>query len=656
MIARANIFGRSITSSPVRVTISGGLPDSDHFTATLSKKNMPGLVKTGALGTVSVQAGDKFGNPVVAGTAMYFSTSGGLISATAVTDGSGQATATIQGGNPAPNDPTLGGPGFGSITVQTVGEGGVSIQKKIPFLFSGTPRITLSNVPTDTVRIFDGASYDVDYIAADINGNPLSQGHNIAVSVSGQGSSGVSLSGDIGVSTPDTQDKTNFTRYRFRVADNAVNGGASGEFAISVTVTGESGTFVRKFYGILYSPQVSTTVPPSARRPAQIAFMGITNSDLYVAGVGNVENAVITYEVRDSLGVPIDKAQKAYAEFGMVFEPNSFTGGGTRPTVIPGADSTDDSGRLRASIVSGTQAGTVTIVTRISLPNGTVIQSQPVKLTVHAGFADQAHFTLMSPKRSFYYQQAIPPSTAIGFSVAVGDTFSNPVQSNTAIYFNSQAGIMTTGTTSGGSYTNNIGYASAGLYTVNPQPTVAPYGYVPGPADRYYALMGGGSPSGLRKGFHWVWATTQGRGGRRVADSVLVSWVYPPISAQRVPSGDIAIPTHLSSAPVSITIKDQNGNPLPGGTKVITTVSYTTDVSGIKFDVTGDLSSASAFTIPDAEYAMFPGRGITDFTIYVNDLSVPSAITAGQKVTVQLSFEAPGGLTISPITISCIVL
>lgn len=215
---------------------------------------------------------------------------------------------------------------------------------------------------------------------------------------------------------------------------------------------------------------------------------------------------------------------------------------------------------------------------------------------------------------------------------------------------------MTTGTTSGGSYTNNIGYASAGLYTVNPQPTVAPYGYVPGPADRYYALMGGGSPSGLRKGFHWVWATTQGRGGRRVADSVLVSWVYPPISAQRVPSGDIAIPTHLSSAPVSITIKDQNGNPLPGGTKVITTVSYTTDVSGIKFDVTGDLSSASAFTIPDAEYAMFPGRGITDFTIYVNDLSVPSAITAGQKVTVQLSFEAPGGLTISPITISCIVL
>ena len=654
VVARSTVNARTITSSPVRVTISGGLPDANHFTATLSKKNMPGLVKTGALGTVSVQVGDKFGNPAAEGTALYFSTSGGLISATATTDASGQATATIQGGNPAPNDPTLGGPGFGAITVQTVGEGGVAIQKSLPFLFSGAPRVTLTNVPTDTVKIFDGASYDVDYVVADVNGNPVSQGHNVAVTATGQGSSGISLSGDVSVNTPDTQDKANFTRFRFRISDNVTNGGASGEFAVTVTVTGESGSSVRKFYGVLYPPQVATTVPPSARRPAQIAFLGITNSDLYVAGVGNTENAVITYEVRDSLGVPIDKAQKAYAEFGLVFEPNSFTGGGTRPRVIPGADSTDDSGRLRASIVSGTQAGNITVVAKITLAGGIVVQSQPVKLTIHAGFADQAHFTLMTGRRSMGYLNSVPPSQPVAFSVAVGDTFSNPVQIGTAIYFNSQSGIMTTGTTSGGSYTNTVGYASAGLYTVNPQPSVAPYAYVPQAGQPYYLMMGAGSADGWRKGFHWVWAATQGRGGKRVVDSVLVLWCYPPIQVSGQPVATVPLPTHSSSAPITLTIKDVNGNPLPSGTKISAYIPPS-DVAGVKYDVNGDFSTTNAFTMPDGEAWMFPGPRVTDFTIYVRDLSTPATVTIGQTVTVEVIIDAPGGVGTRTLSFQCLV-
>ncbi|HCA82111.1 MAG TPA: hypothetical protein DEP53_20470, partial [Bacteroidetes bacterium] len=640
IVARANVSGRIIQSTPVRLTIFGGLPDLAHFTASLSRVNMSGWrEEPGTVGTVSVQVGDKFGNPVQPGTALYFTTTGGLVQASARTDALGGATVGLMGGNPFPSDGGLAG--MGHVTVHTVGEGGVSIQKDIPFLFSGAPRVALSNVPNDTVKIFDGASFDVDYVVADVNGNPLSQGHTISVTASGQGAGGLLLSGDVNVLTPDTQDKTNFTRYRFRIADNVSNGGPSGEFAISVTVSGESGTIVRKFYGILYSPQVSTTVPPSARRPAQIAFLGITNSDLYVAGVGNVENAVITYEVRDSLGVPIDRSQKAYAQYGLVFEPNGFTGGGTRPLVIPGADSTDDSGKLRASIVSGTQAGVVTIVTRIALAGGITIQSQPVKLTVHAGFADQAHFTLIPSRYSF---GTVSSSSGIGFSVAVGDTFSNPVQTNTAIYFNSQAGIMTTGTTSGGTYTDRQGLASASLLTVNPRPSAVPYTYVPTPTDPYYSEMGGVvGVSNPRKGYFWVWATTQGRSGKRVGDSVLVCWNQGSIVVTGLPpAATVIVPSHLSSAPISFSVTDGNGNPLCVGTTITPTIRYTTDVSGVAFSVSGAyFTTNSPFTMDNSPGSRFPGAGTTDFTFTVNDLSVPSANTVGQGLTVELVITSP---------------
>jgi hypothetical protein len=641
IVAQANISGRIIKSTPVRLTIFGGLPDVSHFTASLKPTNMPGWrEEPGRVGRVYVQVGDKFGNPVQPGTALYFTTTGGLVQASARTDDLGFAVVDLLGGNPRPRDGGVAGKGH--VTVLTVGEGGVSISKDIPFLFSGSPSVTLVNVPRDTVRLFDGAFFDVEYTVADSNGNPLSAGHSVSVTVSGQGSAGASLTGDVSVLTPDTEDKVNFTKYRFRVLDNVSNGGPSGELVFTITVTGESGTFVRKFYGFLYPAQVATTVPPTARRPAQIAFLGITAQDLYVAGVGNVENAVITYQVNDSLGVPIDKLQKTYAIFDLVFEPNSFTGGGTPPKVIPGADSTDDGGRLRASIVSGTQAGTITIVTRINLPGGLVVQSQPVKLSVHAGFADQAHFSLLPSRYSFADKAAIPPSVPVLFAVSVGDTFSNPVQANTAVYFNSQAGVMTTGTTSGGFYTDKVGYANAGLYTVNPKPLTGKFGYVPGPADPHYTEMGGGSPGGLRKGYHWVWASTQGRGGKRITDSVLVLWTFEPITVTGVPVGTVVIPQGGTSLPISITVKDANGNPLPSGTTINATVSYTTDVAGIAFGVSGDISTKRVFTMPNAGYARFTGSGLTDFTFQVSDLSTGGGATIGQTVIVDIYIDAPG--------------
>jgi hypothetical protein len=647
IVATANVSGQTITVASGRITISGGFPDPTKITAFLSRVNMPGLAKTGPIGTMSVQVGDKFGNPVQVGTAVSFSSNGGLIQPFAQTDLNGLASVTLQGGKPFPNDPTAGGPGYGTITLQTVGENGIAISIPVTFLFSGSPLVTLLNVPNDTVKIFDGSAVDIDYTVADVNGNPVSGGHNISVSVSGQGAPGLSLSGDVNVNTPDTQDKVNFTHFRFRATDNVVNGGASGGLVFTITVNGESGSYVRKFYGVLYSPQAATTVPPTARKPAQIAYISLTNQDLYVAGVGNTENAVITYEVRDSLGIPIDKTQRVLATYNLVFQPNSYTGGGTYPTVIPGADSTDDSGKLRASIVSGTQAGVITIVTRITLPGGQVIQSLPVKLTVHAGFADQNHFTLIPSRYVF------PPyPTTPTFAVAVGDTFSNPVQVGTAVYFNSQSGLITTGTTSGtfASYTDIRGFAGATLFPVNPTPWTpgaSLYRYIPGVADPYYAQMGGGP---TRLGYTWVWASTQGKGGKRVADSVLTVWNEAPIVITGIPAVTVNLVGGVS-APISITVKDINGNPLCDGTTITATPIFTSAVPGVAFGTSGDISN-SGFVMPNAAFARFPGPGTTDFTFVVEDLSLAPA--TGQRLVIQVTVAAPG-LQTATASFPCLV-
>jgi hypothetical protein len=646
IVATANVQGQTISVASGRITISGGFPDPTKITAFLSRVNMPGLAKTGPIGTLSVQVGDKFGNPVQVGTAVSFSSNGGLIQPFAQTDVNGLATVTLQGGKPFPNDPTAGGPGYGTITLQTVGEAGAAISVPITFLFSGAPIVTLQNVPNDTIKIFDASNYDVDYTVADVNGNPISGGHNVSVSISGAAAASISLSGDINFSTPDTKDKVNFTHYRFRATDNTPNGGIYGEVVFTITVTGEAGTFVRKFYGNLQPPQVANTVPPTARQPSQIAFLGITNTDIYVAGVGNTENSVITYEVRDSLGIPIDKTRRVYATFGLQFFPNNYVGGGLPPQIIPSADSTDDSGKLRTAIVSGTQAGVVQIVARVLLPGGGVVVSQPVKVTIHAGFADQRHFSI-NPSRyvfpGFEATGVFPYFNQVPFTVVVGDTFSNPVQSGTAVYFNSSAGVMQTGTTGSlASYTNQTGIATATLYCVNPVPNVSPYDYVPGPADPFYAQMGGGSPAGLRIGYSWIWAQTQGQGGRKVIDSVLVVWNKAPIVVTGLPSSTVDIFTSPNSlsAPISITVKDINGNPLCDGTVISASCIFTTNVPGVTFGVVGDISSAQAFVMPAAGFARFPGPGSTDFTFQVADLSTSPAL--GQHLTVQITISSPG--------------
>jgi hypothetical protein len=519
-----------------------------------------------------------------------------------------------------------GKPPVGGIDTikMTANKANGSFSKLITVTFSGAPRIRVTNVPTDSINIFDGAGQTLNLTIDDTNGNPLAAGNKISVITGGLAGNGVVMSGDVGASTPETRDMSR-TSYNIRIDDAVPGGGLSGTFTLQLMVSGPNGTTSKFIYGTLQPPQAIT--PPSADvlKAAQIAYAGTSASDIYISGVGALENAVITYQVNDSLGNPIAATPRYGATFNINFYPNSFVGGGTAPHVIPSADSTDSQGKLRASIVSGTQAGVVELVAQIILASGKVINSQPVRITVHAGFPDQNHFTLMTSRFVFPSMDYLyTPYTQ--FTVAVGDTFSNPVPEGTAVYFHTQAGIIQTGKQDFTAYTDKSGLASVGLLTVNPEPDALPY-YDP-------TALGG------RKGGSWVWAQTQSRNGGTIVDSVLVIWNQAPIVTTGIPAS-ITLSHFSSSAYFNITVKDFNGNPLCDGTTISAAFTLPPGITGLAFDVSGSFSVQYPAVIPDAAYARFPGANITDFTFSVVDVSTSEPATSFSAILV-LTINAPG--------------
>jgi hypothetical protein len=366
---------------------------------------------------------------------------------------------------------------------------------------------------------------------------------------------------------------------------------------------------------------------PTVYTASKIAYVSTVPKDggINIAGVGGIENAVLTYEVQNKLGDPITKTPKYGAVYSLAFYPNSSVGGGTWPTIIPSTDSTDANGQLRVSIASGSQAGVAEIKVRVTIVRtppaaDTVIASDPVKVSIYGGYPDQDHFTILASRFVFPNMDAL---NTIPFTVAVGDTFSNPVKPGTAIYFHSQAGIMSTGTP-----TDANGFTTANLYTVNPAPNHLPY-YDPTIIDYV-----NGGPVG-RIGYEWVVAQTEGRNGVYIKDSVFVVWNQAPIIVTGLPAS-ITMVSHGTSSIINIVVTDANNNPLCDGTQISASFTFPPGITGLQFKATGNIPS----TIPIAGFARFHGSGITDFSFRVADVSLTN--TADMVVSLDITVDAPG--------------
>ncbi|MFC2119749.1 Ig-like domain-containing protein [Bacteroidota bacterium] len=233
IIAEVDLGSELITSLPVGVTIHGGLPDYTHFSIAPVRVNFPGYNIFGLIDEIVAFVGDKYANPVRPETAVYFTTTGGIIEGSALTDDQGIGSVNLISAEPRPFHQTLGA-GFATVTASTVDENSSIISKETIVLFSGIPQLSVT--PT-SINVPNAGSQSFSYYVGDQNGNPLAAGTSISVSVEGED---VDAQGDLDVSLPDTQSPY-WTQFNFLVFDIVDTVIVNKPVTIKIETTGPNG-------------------------------------------------------------------------------------------------------------------------------------------------------------------------------------------------------------------------------------------------------------------------------------------------------------------------------------------------------------------------------------------------------------------------------
>lgn len=213
----AKTDGTVLRSNPERIVIRSGPPSVDHFSVAASIFNMPGYHTYGLNSAITAFIGDRYGNKVDAGTAVYYTTDGGIIQGAAFTGtGSslGQAVSNLTTAAPFPVHPDLG-PGFATVRVRTVDHNNQNIETSILVLFSGYPVIQTETTSIDIPHL---GSQTVRFRVTDQFGNPLAAGNTITVNVEGDN---MKVIGDTNITLPDTQfPGLGITDFSFTISDD----------------------------------------------------------------------------------------------------------------------------------------------------------------------------------------------------------------------------------------------------------------------------------------------------------------------------------------------------------------------------------------------------------------------------------------------------
>ncbi|MCH8033455.1 MAG: hypothetical protein IH950_06845 [Bacteroidetes bacterium] len=233
VIAEIDLGSEMITSLPVGITIHGGLPDYNHFSIAPVRLNFPGYNIFGLTDEIVAFVGDKYANPVRLGTAVYFTTTGGIIEGSTLTNDQGIGSVDLISAEPRPFHATLGA-GFATVTASTVDENSATISRETIVLFSGIPQVSVT--PT-SINIPNAGSQSFSYYVGDQNGNPLAAGTSITVIVEGDD---VKAQGDLNVSLPDTQSPA-WTQFNFLVYDIVDTVIVAKPVTIRIETTGPNG-------------------------------------------------------------------------------------------------------------------------------------------------------------------------------------------------------------------------------------------------------------------------------------------------------------------------------------------------------------------------------------------------------------------------------
>lgn len=332
-----------------------------------------------------------------------------------------------------------------------------------------------------------------------------------------------------------------------------------------------------------------------------ISLISVSSKEIAVYGVGGLEAATIIWEVRDSLGFPIDIDHRDTVTFELLGVP--VLGGAY---ASPSAAITNVSGRVAATINSGTVAGALQFVAKLHRESdGLWVESRPVVITVNAGLPDQTHFSVGAAQYNFAGYDWINRTNTV--LVQVGDKYSNPVKTGTAVYFATTGGVI-----QASGFTDASSHATVTLFSGNPQPSDL--------------LLG--------PGFAHIAASTLGENGVTISDEIVVLF-SATAQISNVNPVTFAVPANGSSGPINYRVSDRFGNPLAPGTRIRVTLQYTPPPnSQLNFTVTGDVD----ITMGDTQAQ---GPGTTQFTFQVVD---QTGATHGQvPVTAVIHTEGPNG-------------
>ena len=95
--------GQTLNSQSSRLAITTGIPDNDSFTVGAESLNIEGYDENNVSVQVTTLLADRFNNPVPDGTSVSFTTEGGSIGGSCLTE-DGQCSVTFRSQNPKPSD------------------------------------------------------------------------------------------------------------------------------------------------------------------------------------------------------------------------------------------------------------------------------------------------------------------------------------------------------------------------------------------------------------------------------------------------------------------------------------------------------------------------------------------------------------------------
>lgn len=317
---------------------------------------------------------------------------------------------------------------------------------------------------------------------------------------------------------------------------------------------------------------ITSGTPPSGD-PVSIFLASQSTTSIGVKASGSIETASLIFEIRDSSNTAIDIAHSVEVKFNIVAAP----GGGE--IISPSSVNSNNLGQATVNITSGTVAGVVQIRAQIDLPTVT-IYSDPVSVAIHGGLPDLNHFSIIPALVNF---PGLDQFNNMQVSVSVGDKYSNPVKTGTVVHFETTGGII-----EGSIATDNQGGGSAKLYSGNPKPI---------------------HPT-LGPGFATVTASTVDENHVTITrDAVILFSGIPSVS---ITPTTFAIPNGGSQA-FTITVADENGNPLAKGTTILVTADAANlDYISLQGQIDNELPDTQSQSWTQFSFTLFDAYPGTD--------------------------------------------